>query len=181
FPAASLSPLVPMKTLSSLLCSLGLAAAAAFLPLTAHAQDAQPGNPAAAASKVAMCIGCHGIPGYRSSFPEIHKVPLISGQNAKYIETALLAYRKGDRKHPTMRGIAASLSDQDIADSSAYYERSGASVQPVKGRSVEPSAEVAALLNKGNCASCHGNDLNTPIDGSYPKLAGDRKSVVEGT
>ena len=48
----------------------------------------------AARGKVAMCIGCHGIPGYQASFPEVHKVPMISGQNAKYIAAALTAYQK---------------------------------------------------------------------------------------
>ena len=40
-------------------------------------------------AKVAMCIGCHGIPGYQASFPEVHKVPMISGQNARYIAAAV--------------------------------------------------------------------------------------------
>ena len=31
---------------------------------------------------------------------------------------------------------------------------------------------MAELLKKGNCASCHGENLNKPIDPSYPKLAG---------
>jgi len=68
-----------------------------------------------------MCIGCHGIPGYKASFPEVYNVPYIAGQNAKYIEAALNAYKKGDRKHPTMRGIAETLTEQDIADLAAYY------------------------------------------------------------
>jgi hypothetical protein len=55
-------------------------------------------------------------PGYQASFPEVHKVPMISGQNAKYIAASLVAYKKGERKHPTMRAIAASLSEQDMAD-----------------------------------------------------------------
>jgi cytochrome c553 len=79
------------------------------------------GNPKAAAAKVEMCIGCHGIPDYKASFPEVYRVPKIGGQSAKYIESALNAYKKGDRKHPTMHGIAATLSDQDIADVAAYY------------------------------------------------------------
>jgi cytochrome c553 len=79
------------------------------------------GNPKAAAAKIEMCVGCHGIPGYKASFPEVYRVPLIGGQSAKYIESALNAYRKGERKHPSMRGIASSLSDQDIADLAAYY------------------------------------------------------------
>ena len=79
------------------------------------------GNPQAAVAKIEMCIGCHGIPGYKASFPEVYRVPMISGQSGKYIESALHAYKKGDRKHPTMRGVAASMSDQDIADVAAYY------------------------------------------------------------
>ena len=79
------------------------------------------GNAKAGTAKVEMCIGCHGIPGYKATFPEVFQVPMIGGKSAKYIENALKAYQKGDRKHPTMKGIAASLSDQDIADVAAYY------------------------------------------------------------
>ena len=79
------------------------------------------GNAQAARAKIEMCIGCHGIPGYKATFPEVYQVPMIGGQGAKYIEAALQAYKKGDRKHPSMRGIAASLSDQDIADVAAFY------------------------------------------------------------
>lgn len=81
------------------------------------------GNAKAAENKVAMCIGCHAIPGYKAVFPEVYQVPMIGGQSASYIENALKAYRKGDRKHPSMRGIAGSLSDQDIADLAAYYSQ----------------------------------------------------------
>jgi cytochrome c553 len=79
------------------------------------------GNPKTADNKVAMCIGCHGIPGYKATFPEVYQVPMIGGQSAKYIESALRAYQKGERKNPSMRGIAGGLSDQDIADVAAYY------------------------------------------------------------
>ncbi|MFN4265540.1 MAG: c-type cytochrome [Aquabacterium sp.] len=138
----------------------------------AFAQDVKPGDPAAAQSKIAMCIGCHGIVGYQASFPEIHRVPMISGQNAKYIESALLAYKKGDRKHPTMRGIATSLSDQDIADLAAYYAQHGKDLPATPAKSQSNAAEAEALLKKGACASCHGEGMNKPIDPSYPKLAG---------
>lgn len=82
---------------------------------------------AAAEKKIAMCIGCHAIPGYKATFPEVFRVPMIGGQSAKYLESALKAYRKGERKNPSMQGIAGSLSDQDIADLAAYYsQQSGA-------------------------------------------------------
>jgi len=79
------------------------------------------GNAEAAKSKVSMCIGCHGIPMYKTVFPEVYSVPMIAGQSPDYIVKALQAYRAGDRDHPSMRGIAKSLSDQDMADVAAYY------------------------------------------------------------
>lgn len=79
------------------------------------------GDATAAKNKVAMCVGCHGIPGYKASFPEVYRVPMLGGQSEKYIVSALNAYKKGERKHPSMVGIAAGLSDQDIADIAAYY------------------------------------------------------------
>jgi cytochrome c553 len=32
---------------------------------------------------------------------------------------------------------------------------------------------------KYNCFSCHGKDYNTPIDPSYPKLAGQHRDYLE--
>lgn len=88
----------------------------------ASAADAAPtGNAQAGRDKVSMCIGCHGIPDYKGSFPELYRVPMIAGQNVKYIEAALHEYKSGARNHPTMDAIASSLSEQDIADVAAYY------------------------------------------------------------
>jgi cytochrome c553 len=137
-------------------------------------------TPKSLEAKTAMCFGCHNIKGYQSSFPEVYKVPKIAGQNAKYIAASLNAYRTGDRKHPTMRGIAESLSEQDIADISAFYEKLGSEQRkPVADKpSREPSAQVAGLLQKANCASCHGANLSKPIDPSYPKIAGQHPDYL---
>jgi cytochrome c553 len=100
--------------------NLALAASCA-VAFPALAADPPKGNIEAAKAKVSMCIGCHGIPGYRASFPEVYSVPKIAGQNDKYIQVALRAYASGERTHPTMDAISKSLSDQDIADLAAYY------------------------------------------------------------
>lgn len=102
---------------------LGALCAALFCSAFASAQTPIVGNAKAGADKIAMCVGCHGIPGYKASYPEVYEVPKIGDQNAKYIENALHEYKKGERKHPTMRGIAAGLSDQDMADVAAYYSQ----------------------------------------------------------
>ncbi|MDO8905098.1 MAG: c-type cytochrome [Hydrogenophaga sp.] len=154
-----------------------LVAAATFsaVALTAQAQGLT-GDVEAGKSKAEMCIGCHGIPGYQNSFPEIHKVPKISGQSGSFIASSLAAYKKGDRKHPTMRGIAASLSDQDMADLAAFYASHADKTAPETPRTA--SVEVAALIEKGACASCHGANFSTPIDPSYPKLGGQHADYL---
>ena len=159
-------------------------AAPAQAPAAAAVQAAAPAKavPASAKSveaKVAMCIGCHGIKGYQASFPEVYRVPMISGQSAKYLAAALTAYKQGDRKHPTMRGIADSMTDQDITDIANFYASSGANPaqQLADKPSREPDAKVAALLQKANCASCHGANLSRPID-VYPKIGGQHKDYL---
>ena len=152
----------------------------AFLCGASAFTSAQAQDMAAGEKKVAMCIGCHGIVGYQASFPEVYKVPMISGQGAKYLVSALNAYKKGERKHPTMRGIATSLSDADMADIAAWYEKNGStSVKTVADTpAVAPAPQVAALLNKGACVSCHGANFNKPIDPAYPKLAGQHADYL---
>jgi cytochrome c553 len=78
-----------------------------------------------------------------------------------------------------MRGIAASLTDQDIADLAAYYEASGKNAPaPAAKAALAASPEVQKLLDKGACVSCHGEGLNKPIDGGYPKLAGQHPDYL---
>jgi cytochrome c553 len=79
------------------------------------------GDAVAGKGKTAMCKGCHGIPGWKTAFPEVYHVPKLGGQHAAYILKALQAYKSGERSHPSMQGIAQSLSDQDMADLAAYY------------------------------------------------------------
>jgi len=84
------------------------------------------GNPAAGKGKTSMCAGCHGIPGYKTAFPVTYSVPKLGGQHAAYIVKALQGYRNGDRTHPSMRAVAAGLTDQDMADIAAYYASTAA-------------------------------------------------------
>src|SRR5215470_10631092 len=104
------------KTISRLVVVFALAA-----PAFAGAQSTPNGDPSAGARKTLMCAGCHGIDGWRTAYPEVYSVPKIAGQHPAYIVQALRQYKSGERTHPSMRAIAASLSDQDMADLAAYY------------------------------------------------------------
>ena len=151
----------------------------AFLTVSSAAAQGLTADVAAGEKKIAMCLGCHGIEGYRSSFPEIYRVPMISGQGAGYIVSALTAYKAGHRKHPTMRGIAIGLSEQDIVDLSAYYEASGkAPGARVRASVADDSAPAIELVRRGACVACHGVTFNKPLDPSYPKLAGQHADYL---
>ena len=100
--------------------NLGIAGLTAVLCVLAAPLHAE-GDAAAGKNKTAMCAGCHGIDGFKTAYPETYHVPKLGGQNAGYIVNALKAYKAGDRQHPTMKAIAATLTDQDMADLAAYY------------------------------------------------------------
>lgn len=106
-----------------------LLAAASMVTGAAFAQGTVSGDPAAGALKVQMCQGCHGIEGWRTAYPEVYPVPRIAGQHPAYLVKALQEYKSGERSHPSMRAIAASLSDKDMADVAAYYGQDGLSTR----------------------------------------------------
>jgi cytochrome c553 len=169
-----------MKKALTLLAFLGALLSASVQAQTAASAPSPAASPRAADKLIAMCIGCHGITGYQASFPEVYKVPKIAGQNAQYIVAALTAYKKGERKHPSMRGIASSLSEQDMNDIAKYYEELGTKDGEAKlpqGLSPQPDAKVQALLAKGVCVSCHGQNLSQPIPGAA-KIAGQYKDYL---
>ncbi len=173
-----LLPLDCLRKMNKLLSRLIVLFVTSVTLLPAMAQEIK-GDSKAGQGKIATCIGCHGIKGYQASFPEIYKVPMIAGQSAKYIATSLAGYQKGERKHPTMRGIATALSEQDMADLGAYYEALGkVEGAAAPGKAAESPGKVAELLKKGACVSCHGDSFSKPIDPAYPKIAGQHSDYL---
>lgn len=124
------------------------------------------------------CMGCHGIPGYRNTYPAFH-VPKVGGQNAEYMEIALQAYRIGQRPHGSMHGQAAVMSDQDIVDMAAYfaaYEGRAITGRPLRaGGSVQAGEEKSAT-----CVACHGADGMAP-SANWPHLSGQHASYLAHT
>jgi cytochrome c553 len=152
----------PMKrSTRAALLALGALAFAA-----AAAADVAP-DAAAGRDKSRMCAGCHGIPDYRIAYPQVYSVPRLGGQEPGYIGKELQSYRSGARKHITMEGMAAQLSDQDIADIAAYY----ALAQPQSHGDIDISGRKKA---EEACAACHGPEGGKPTFPGAPVLAGQQ-------
>ncbi len=99
---------------------------AALLGGALLSMDAQAaGDAEAGADKIGTCVACHGTDG-KGTAPIY---PNLNGQSATYLESAMKAYRSGERgggMSALMTPMAKSLSDEDIADLAAYY----ASLEP---------------------------------------------------
>jgi len=78
-------------------------------------------DPAAGKAKAGMCVACHGVNG---NAPILDTYPKLGGQNAAYLEMAIKAYKNGERTGANaalMVPMVAALTDEDIADISAYF------------------------------------------------------------
>jgi len=104
--------------------------AAALLAACAAPVQAAEDNKVTIENRIAQCQGCHGIPDWKTAFPEVYHVPKLGGQKPGYIAAALKEYRSGDRDFATMRAIAANLSDDDINQVAAYYGGGQAAAAP---------------------------------------------------
>ena len=136
------------------------------------------GDAAAGKDKVAVCTACHGPTGI-SIAPNY---PNLAGQGEGYLIKQIADIKSGERKVIEMTGMVENLSDQDIADISAFY----ASQTAVTGQAKESSVAIAQALYRGGdveknipaCTACHsptgmGNSL-----AKFPHLAGQHPDYL---
>ena len=136
------------------------------------AQPALAAGDAAAGKELGYtCLGCHGIEGYRNAYPS-YRDPKLGGQMAGYIELALRGYRDGTRQHPTMLAQATSLTDQEIADISAYLASVGNETVAGGGTQGVSFDKAAA------CTACHGQN-GISVNAAWPTLAGQHEDYLE--
>lgn len=140
------------------------------------------GDAEAGAGKTATCVACHGEDGNGVGNPIW---PKLAGQHSDYLMRQLELYRSGARDNAIMNGMAAALSDQDIADLSAYYASQTldyGSADPARvslARSLYKSGDASRDI--AACAGCHGpNGLGIPLSG-FPRLGGQFDGYLAAT
>ena len=136
------------------------------------------GDPAAGQALAGACAACHGADG-NSPSPAF---PKIAGQHAKYTYKQLQAFKSGERNNALMAGIAAGLSDQDMANVSAYFaqqKQTGGAANP------ELAAEGERLYRGGDsskgltsCAGCHGPSGKGNSFAGYPRIGGQYADYI---
>ncbi len=149
-----------------------------FLAVRVGAQ----GNIEAGKSKTQTCVACHG-PDGNSTVPNW---PKIAGQYENYLEKELKDFRlgeKGPRYEASMFAMVAALSDQDIADLSAFY----ASQKQTMGKAQSEFVAMGERLYRGGnmqsgvsaCMACHGPAGEGNEAAKFPKLAGQHATYIE--
>jgi cytochrome c553 len=105
---------------------LSFGAALAMLSTTLPAAQ---GNAERGKQKAATCFACHGVDG-NAVDPQY---PRLAGQYNAYMQFALHEYKDGQRDNPIMKGMVATLSDQDIEDISTYFSSLPTKLDTLKG------------------------------------------------
>lgn len=134
--------------------------------MLAGANPAAAGDAEAGRKVAGMCRTCHGLDG----FARIPIAPHIGGEPVGYLETQLLAFRSGARVNEVMSVVAAGLSDQQIADVSAWYAAHSATATLPPGADPERAPE--------NCVACHGAD-GIALFEDAPNLAGETNIYID--
>lgn len=134
------------------------------------------GNAAAGKEKSAACASCHGESG--NSIAPLF--PKLAGQHASYLTAQLRAFKAQERVNPTMNALAAPLSDQDIADLSAYFAS-----QPIKTEKVKPDPLGKKIYRRGiaknqvpACSGCHGPNGKGNGPAGFPALRAQYTAYV---
>lgn len=152
--------------LISLIVSAGLMSAA-------HAGDAEAGK-----AKSATCAACHGADG-NSMAPAF---PKIAGQGERYLIKQITDIRDGRRQVPEMTAFVMGLSDEDIADLSAYFADQAPSGGGAKEELVELGQKIyqAGIESKGvpACMACHGPAGKGQELAGFPSLAGQHDAYT---
>jgi len=137
------------------------------------------GDAAAGKTKSATCAACHGADG-NSSVPTF---PKLAGQHASYIEKQLANFKAQERKDPTMNGMAAPLSEQDMADLAAYFSSKTVSIgvpsdmaMAKKGKKIFEAGDKAKGISA--CMACHGPTGSGNPGAKFPSLKGQHPTYI---
>jgi len=158
---------IPMLSKSKTAIAVAMLVVASVFPVP----RAMAGGDAARGEALGQtCLSCHGIEGYRNADPP-YRVPKLGGQKASYLNAALRAYRNGTRQDPTMIALAASLTDQEMADVAAYLVSLGNDAVDAGGSLGGGSKEAR------NCGACHGPN-GIGLSPGWPTLAGQHEDYL---
>jgi cytochrome c553 len=165
------------------LLTLSIAVTCMLFTGLVHASHTAKGDAERGKGKTAICSSCHGADGNGMTGAPLY--PKLADQVPGYITSQLNAFKDGSRQDPIMVGMAAPLSEQDIADIDAYYSSLEVKNIGIDSKDEEQAREGEKIyrggfkkMNISACMSCHGpSGEGIPVQ--YPRLSGQNAEYVE--
>ncbi len=159
---------------------------ALILSLVVSCSVSAQGSIEAGKAKSQTCVACHGADGNS----QLTMYPKLAGQHAKYLEKQLKELKLGmtsggkqGRYDPVMSGMAMPLTDEDMADLSAYYASLPISSNTTPEDIVEPGKALYAAGDAERgitaCIACHGPRGNGTELSGFPKVSGQHADYIK--
>ncbi|MDA7748844.1 cytochrome c4 [Litoricola sp.] len=166
--------------MKSLFTAIGLALSSTLtMAAGSEATVTYVGNADQGKAKSATCAACHGADGNSAAAD----YPKLAGQHATYLASTLKAYRDGSRVNAIMAGMAAALSDDDIADLAAYYTTQATSGGAVDADLVARGEQLFRFGDSAKgvsaCTACHGPTGAGVASAGFPSLKGQWAGYTE--
>lgn len=129
-------------------------------------------------AKTALCAGCHGADG--NSLNAIW--PSLAGQHASYLVKQLRDFKSAKRVDPTMQGMVAALSDEDMVNIAAYYETQKPTTATFDATLLEKGQDIyrggITETSVAACMGCHSPSGAGNGPAAYPGLKGQHPEYI---
>ena len=133
------------------------------------AAPAKPDPVEAGKAASAACAGCHG----NTGVSQIPGIPSLIGLDTKYLVDAMKAYKDGERKNDTMKGMLASVDDTAMNNLALFY----ALEKPERAKTPAAGDAAAGKAGAASCVGCHGENGVSGSPGT-PSLAGQDAQYI---
>ena len=132
--------------------------------------------------KTVVCQSCHG-PDGNSANPIW---PKLAGQHASYILKQLREFKAGKRQDPTMQGMVAALTDEDMVNIAAYYQSLALKApanfdQALVAKGQDIYRGGIAETSVAACMGCHGPSGSGNPAAKFPALGSQHAAYVVKT
>jgi cytochrome c553 len=126
-----------------------------------------------------VCGACHTADGSRG----LPVNPILAGQHPEYLVKQLQEFKAGKRNNPIMKGMAGTLSEDDMRNVAAFYASKSAKPGFAKNKD---SVKLGEKIYRGGiadkavpaCAGCHSPN-GAGIPAQFPRISGQHADYAE--
>ncbi len=126
-----------------------------------------------------VCAACHG----KDGNSVVGTWPKLAGQHQEYIVLQLKAFKEGKKRYdPSMAGMVAALSVEDMQNLAAYFNSQKLKVGEASPKNLKRGEAIYRGGDESKhisaCIACHGPDGRGNAQAGFPALSGQHAQYV---